>query len=76
MWEYPEFEERPFKARDGEIVEVVASFVCPFCGLAAEALKEYGVVHALPPCKQFTAMEPHEYLHAVNVAHGNHGPVN
>ena len=47
-------------------------FNCPFCGkLASASGKKFAVFHAVPPCPKYLALEPDEYLAAVNDAMGN-----
>lgn len=47
----------------------VIDFTCPFCKLPASAgYSEDGrplVVHKVPMCRRFEALQPHEYMAAV-----------
>jgi len=56
----------------GETLRTLVSFVCPFCGAVASAVEqesgEPGIVHPVPMCVRFEAMEPDEYMRAVNAA--------
>jgi hypothetical protein len=50
-------------------------FTCPFCGaLASVSERPPTVFHALPPCTKYLALEPQDYLAAVNDAMGNPRP--
>lgn len=57
----------------GAAVRTTLTFRCPFCGgQCATTDKPLGVLHSLPLCERFGALEPVEFLHAVNVTLGNH----
>lgn len=49
-----------------------ATFECPFCGGQCATTDPLGVLHSFPLCERFNSLEPVEFLHAVNVALGNH----
>ena len=50
-------------------------FNCPFCGaLASVSENKFAVFHAMPPCSKYLALEPDDFLAAVNDAMGNPRP--
>jgi hypothetical protein len=53
-------------------VHDATDFTCPFCGVPASASERPpAVFHTMPPCSKYLALEPDEYLAAVNDAMGN-----
>lgn len=68
---------RPKPRRRGRAVHVrdAVDFDCPFCGGKCSVSEEKAMVlHALPPCARYLALEPGDFLHAVNVAMDNPRP--
>jgi len=41
-------------------------FPCPFCGARCATIEPPGVLHAMPPCKQFIDLDPIAFLKAAN----------
>ena len=56
---------------DKHICKPDVEFRCPFCGGKVAASKaDSSVLHSVPPCEKFNAMEPDDFLHACNAAMG------
>ncbi len=54
-----------------EVLQAAVDFVCPFCQRRASAGfmgEKPCVMHAMPECEKFMALEPDEYLSQVNDA--------
>ncbi len=48
---------------------VIGPFSCPFCeGNFSASEEPPAVLHSLPVCSQWTALEPHEFLEAARHA--------
>lgn len=59
---------QPFERRSIHVRDAV-EFSCPFCGGNCSVSEEHEhVLHALPVCPKYTAMEPGDFLAAVNNA--------
>lgn len=62
------------KPRRGRAVHVrdAVDFACPFCkGKCSVSEEKEMVLHALPVCAKYLALEPQDFLHAVNEAMEN-----
>lgn len=65
---------RPRRGR-GILVRDAVDFTCPFCSGKCSASDERALVlHAMPPCSKYLALEPDDFLAAVNDAMGNPRP--
>lgn len=58
---------------DREALRTLVEFACPFCkgrASAAETVEDAHatVLHTLPPCERWLALDPVEYMGAVNDA--------
>jgi hypothetical protein len=56
-----------WKQRGESVAASGTEFICPFCGGRAMAMDEpQGVMHHMPPCETFLALDPLAFLQAVN----------
>jgi hypothetical protein len=57
------------------LVRDAVDFDCPFCkGKCSASEEKFVVLHSMPPCPKYLALEPDDYLAAVNDAMGSPRP--